>query len=306
MRPTYITGFDDSAAANAALRFTRRLAHDAGAKVLAAYVYPDVRAVPSPYGPETLVADNADLTAAARDAAQHVVAHLPDDVAGFTIAGASVPHELDRLARQEHAALLAVGASHRGAIGRLLPGSIGERVVHGSPCPVLVVPDGCAGAAVRSVAVAYDGHEQSRRALRAAATLAERLGASLVLIGVSHHTEHVAHVPDHEHDRIVTKPMRTVLERAASRLLPQGFDVSISLPIGDAGPAIAGACADGIDLLVAGSRGYGAMRSALVGSVSRYLVDHASCPVLVVPRHTVLELVADQARGVKGVVETAS
>src|SRR4051794_21153859 len=166
MPPTYIAGYDDSAAAAAALSFTRRLARGAGAGVVVAYVYPDVRPVPSPYGPVSLIADNADLTSVARDAAQELIGHLPDDVEGVAIAGASVPHELDRLAREEHAALLAVGASHRGAVGRLLPGSIGERVVHRAPCPVLVVPDRCAGARVRSIAVAYDGDEQSRRALR--------------------------------------------------------------------------------------------------------------------------------------------
>lgn len=44
------------------------------------------------------------------------------------------------------------------------------------------------------------------------------------------------------------------------------------------------AAADDIDLLVAGSRGYGPVRGVLPGAVSRYLVDNAPCPVLVVPR----------------------
>ncbi len=298
MHPEYITGFDDSAAAGAALAFTRRLARTTGASVVAAYVYPDMRAVPSPYGPEDLIAHNADLSATARLAAQSVVAHLPDDVQTLLIAAASVPHELDRLARGEHAALLAVGASHRGAIGRLLPGSIGERVVHGSPCPVLVVPEGHGDRSVRCIAVAYDGGEQSRRALRAAATLAERLGAALVLIGVTDAGQadvHLASELDQDVGRGLTRRMRETLEHAAAQLLRRGFETSIRLPIAKPGPGIAGACADGIDLLVTGSRGHGAIRSALAHSVSRHLVDHAPCPVLVVPRHTTLALVAGDA-----------
>jgi nucleotide-binding universal stress UspA family protein len=39
-----------------------------------------------------------------------------------------------------------------------------------------------------------------------------------------------------------------------------------------------------LDLLVAGSRGYGPVRSVLVGSVSRALVRDASCPIVVAPR----------------------
>jgi nucleotide-binding universal stress UspA family protein len=288
MRPEYITGFHDTAAATAALSFTRRLADATGATVVAAYVYPDVRPVPSPYGPEELITRNADLTAVARAAAEAVVATVPDDVEALLVAGASVPHELDRLARGEHAALLAVGASHRGAIGRLLPGSIAERVVHGSPCPVLVVPEGDGERTVGSIAVAYDGGQQSRRALRAATMLAERLDAALVLIGVTE--------PDHDVGDVLTARMRTTLEQAATQVRQErGLRASIRLPIAKPGPGIAGACADDIDLLVAGTRAHRPIRSALEHSVARYLVDHAPCPVLVVPRHATIALVGDAA-----------
>jgi nucleotide-binding universal stress UspA family protein len=36
-------------------------------------------------------------------------------------------------------------------------------------------------------------------------------------------------------------------------------------------------------LLVVGSRAIGPIRAALLGSVSRYCANHASCPVVVVP-----------------------
>ena len=39
-----------------------------------------------------------------------------------------------------------------------------------------------------------------------------------------------------------------------------------------------------VGLLVCGSRGYGPLRSVLLGGVSRRLVDGAQCPVLVLPR----------------------
>jgi nucleotide-binding universal stress UspA family protein len=41
-----------------------------------------------------------------------------------------------------------------------------------------------------------------------------------------------------------------------------------------------------VDVLVVGSRGRGALKRALLGSVSSYVVHHAKCPVLVVPSET--------------------
>ena len=37
-------------------------------------------------------------------------------------------------------------------------------------------------------------------------------------------------------------------------------------------------------LVVVGSRGHGELVGTLIGSVSRHVVTHASCPVVVVPR----------------------
>ncbi|MBI5311445.1 MAG: universal stress protein, partial [Actinobacteria bacterium] len=57
-----------------------------------------------------------------------------------------------------------------------------------------------------------------------------------------------------------------------------------SVESGSPAEVLAGAGADGVDMIVAGSRGYGPVKVVLLGSVSAKLVRSARCPVMVVPR----------------------
>ena len=73
----------------------------------------------------------------------------------------------------------------------------------------------------------------------------------------------------------------TALERTVSGL--GGAAVETYVDGGDPGLVLSErAEALGADVLVVGSRGRGALRRALLGSVSTYLVNNAPCPVLVV------------------------
>jgi len=61
-----------------------------------------------------------------------------------------------------------------------------------------------------------------------------------------------------------------------------GPTVETIVAAGHAGPALIEA-AQGADLIVVGSRGYGGLRGILLGSVSTYVIHHAQCPVAVIP-----------------------
>ena len=77
--------------------------------------------------------------------------------------------------------------------------------------------------------------------------------------------------------------LSAVLERRAAVLRDRRLAVETSLETGHAGAMIA-ELADKwfADLIVVGNRGRGPAATALFGSVSMYLVDHAPCPVMVV------------------------
>jgi nucleotide-binding universal stress UspA family protein len=71
------------------------------------------------------------------------------------------------------------------------------------------------------------------------------------------------------------------LERTASAL--RGAAVETYVGEGDPGPVLCERAETlGADIMVVGSRGRGAIRRVLLGSVSTYLVHNAPCPVLVV------------------------
>ena len=65
--------------------------------------------------------------------------------------------------------------------------------------------------------------------------------------------------------------------------LPGGDAVESVFVVGDPVKELASR-SEAADLVVMGSRGYGPLRSVLLGSVSGRLVGEAACPVIVIPR----------------------
>jgi nucleotide-binding universal stress UspA family protein len=73
--------------------------------------------------------------------------------------------------------------------------------------------------------------------------------------------------------------LRTTVEAVAGEAADRIDRVVVESP---AGPGII-ANAHDAELIVVGRRGLGAVRSLVLGSVSSYVVQHSTCPVLVVP-----------------------
>jgi nucleotide-binding universal stress UspA family protein len=279
--PTYVSGFDGTEASRAAVRFAARLGSLLDAKVIAAHVFSPLR-VGHIYA---VMVSSLDEDEKRAEAERLLDALDEEGVDRRLISSSSPAHGLNSLAEEEGAALLAVGTTHHGALGRLVPGGEAERLLQGSPCPVAVVPAGVSLGDVQTVAVAYDGDDESRAALETAESLARRLGARLLL---------VAAVDPAPYGRVPaeSKPqVEATAREQAQRVLTQAVEgVGGDLPVesrvalGPASQALVQASADDVDVLVMGSRAYGPVRSVLLGSVSRRVVADASCPVIVVPR----------------------
>jgi nucleotide-binding universal stress UspA family protein len=82
--------------------------------------------------------------------------------------------------------------------------------------------------------------------------------------------------------KLVEEEAHAALARTAEELTTAGT-VEQLMEVGSAGPELCRLAAHrGADIIVVGSRGRGAIRRALLGSVSAHVVNNAPCPVIVV------------------------
>jgi nucleotide-binding universal stress UspA family protein len=229
-------------------------------------------------------AETADLF----DEAREQLADVDPDLRG--LASASAAHTLHDLAESESALALVLGSTHRGPVGRVLPGSTAERLLHGAPCGVAVAARGLAArgrARLLHMAVAFDGSGEAAVALRVGVGLAQRCNASLAVYTVTEPpgfgaATTPAGAPTAEQQSYRERQARETLDAGLSRV-PPDLPVTGQLLHGDPESALIDVSADH-DLLVVGSRGHGPLRRTLLGSTTRRLFNGAHCSVLALPR----------------------
>jgi nucleotide-binding universal stress UspA family protein len=207
------------------------------------------------------------------------------DAAFHRIAASSPALGLDLAAEEADAAVIVVGSTRRGRIGRVLPGPTAMQILVDAPCPIAIAPVGYARRAARParIGVGFDGSEESVCAVELASRLAGNAGARLEVIGVlagPARRSAFSRRGDAERFRPERWEARQRLERIAAAV---GGDVRARLLEG-APPRSLIAATEALDLILVGSHGRGALGRALVGSVSARLLREAACPVLVVPR----------------------
>ena len=296
----YDPQFEDAGPA----RFAVAAARFTGAPVVIA----SVCAVP--IGGHYPVPPEPDLRPEAEAALRELKSDLDTDgvvVEYRTVRGTSAPSALHEVAERERAALIVVGSTNRGTLGRVLPGSTAERLMHGAPCPIAVVPQGWSrGAGVRTIGVAYVDTDEGHSALRAAHGLARRAGATLRVltiarIGAGAHAETASPGPGRPgkpYDAVEGEHRAKTEAAAREAVIRLAGDVPVEVDAFLEDPAeVLIRVSEHLDLLVCGSRGYGPLRAVLLGGVTRRVSAAARCPVLVLPRG--VELALDDKAGAR-------
>jgi nucleotide-binding universal stress UspA family protein len=200
---------------------------------------------------------------------------------------------LHEFAEDADARFLVIGSSSRGPLGRVLPGAVTDRLLHGAPCPVAVAPVGFtfADATVEPelIGVAFTDTPDGHAALAMARGLAGRARARVRVMTVAPPLDLL--VTGSLTDSLLEDVRRARHEAAAAvvrlgtEALPDDRFADGQILSGRPADALA-AASDDLALLVCGSRGYGPLHTLLLGGTSHALVRKAPCPVLVVPPGT--------------------
>jgi nucleotide-binding universal stress UspA family protein len=275
-----VVGIDGAAGGRDALSLARTLAAgNADIVLLSTLPYPGTASLASVAFAEPLRAD---------------VQAMLDEAAGEDrrcrtrlVEGWSAGRALHEAAVEVNAELIVIGSAHRGAVGRVLLGDVSRATLHNAPCPVAVAPGGLREGApdrLARIGVGVKGSAESDAALAVAARLAAEAGATVHLLTAV--PTPTAVMPAYascydwaEIDAANREAAQQAIAAAAARL-----DVPVRTEIADGGAGAALEELSGrVDLLVAGSRGWGAAHRVVLGSTTDRLTHHARCPVLVVP-----------------------
>jgi nucleotide-binding universal stress UspA family protein len=207
-------------------------------------------------------------------------------------------------AREMAAELVVLGSTHRGPLGRIVPGTTMEHLLGEAQVAVAVAPPRFAERAdrkgeadwqpldgdgedtgMRVIGVGFDGSPGARGALEHATELARRNGAALRVYTVVRKAVPIA--PDAPMTPSPTAPTELEARRAelheAVASLPPEVRAQPVLLRGFTVPELVKAASLGVDLLVLGTHVRGHVGRLLHKNVAGEVVLEAACPVVICP-----------------------
>src|SRR5215217_6063475 len=196
------------------------------------------------------------------------------------------------VADADAADLIVMSTQGAGGGGRLLFGSVADRVARHAPTPTLLLRGGhhpVDTQPVQRIVVALDGSPAAERALPLATLLATRLQVPIHFVTVD---DQVSPRTDQGHGRDAGdqsashgEKSEAYLEATAASLLALEIVTSTEVRSGPAAIEVMAALGTG-DLLVVTTHGQGAARRWQIGNVAEKLVRQAAAPVALVRADT--------------------
>jgi nucleotide-binding universal stress UspA family protein len=187
---------------------------------------------------------------------------------------------ISQYANEHDSDLIIMGTHGRRGVSRVLLGSVTESVVRRSARPVLTIPAGAQAPknSYDDVLVATDGSPDAEQAVESAIDLASAFDA----------TVHGLYVVDATFTRnqmiedILEAEGKKALDELEAMVVAAGLDSKTTIIGGEPHEAIVDYASDhGLDVIVLGSHGKGAIERTFLGSVSERTIRTADRPVLV-------------------------
>ena len=230
----------------------------------------------------------------AHAASQRALSYFPSWEVRTEVRLGAPAWELIRKADDWRADLLVVGSQGRSALGRLLLGSVSQKVVTEARCSVRVarasirVPE----APVR-VIIGVDGSVYSDAAVDEMVRRSWPEGGVVKVVSVVRlpftPTEETRSLPDSYYSQLEkaeTGKAQTAITGAVARLKQSGItqpEIESEIILGDAREVILDEAARSeADLIVLGSRGLGGFKRFLLGSVAQGVAAYAPCSVEII------------------------
>jgi nucleotide-binding universal stress UspA family protein len=280
-----LVAIDDRPSASDALTLGRWFARAQGDDLLLAWVHPHQR-LPSLLGTGRVVEQVRKSVNALASAVKNA---LPPELRPELrlLSGRSPAEALQAIADEEPISMIVVGASDRTGIGRITPGRTALSLLSESAVPIAIAPRDYQSqpGTAPLIGVGFDGQDEAYEALEWAAAFARLVGGRLRLIAV-HQPLAFASVgrgtlATSSVNQVLRRELRIEAEKALEGL--DGLSAEVAFRDGDPA-AVLEAESDALDFLVLGSRGYGPLRSVLLGTVSEATLDGSNSPVVIVPR----------------------
>ena len=298
---TIVVGYAPDGRGRAVLHLAGMLARSDREELLLCAIVPELW----PPGPARVDAEyQADVEREAAAVLERARARIGDDV---TVSLAvrrsrSVPAGLLEAAERDEATMIVAGSATAGGPGSVALGSTTSRLLHSSPIPVALAPQGFRAARdahVTRVTAAYGGGDDEL--VVAAAGVAARVGAVLRLASFAVHPRRPYTVAVGRAEDTAVKEWRDEIEAAQRAALERLRDLA-AVPRDC--EAVVGRgenweeALDDVewevgDVLVVGSSSTGPIARVFLGSRASKIVRHAPVPVVLVPRGVVAELAGE-------------
>jgi nucleotide-binding universal stress UspA family protein len=285
-RGRWIVGLDGSACSRTALAWAVVHAPNRATslELVTAWQPPTISVYPMS-SPALTTFDDTELREAASDEIAGIAEQCGTelDVPVESYVGRGGPAEV-LLAASARVGLLVLGSRGKGGFARLLLGSTCTQCATHATVPTVVVPADVEPVATRRILVGFDGSPNALAAVHWAIAFAAP-GSTVVVAWVWDATPLAVGAdafffPDAsdlaaERFNHLVGPLEVEAERA-------GVTLEREFIRGTPRAALSSE-SDDVDLVVVGARGHGAVGSALLGSVSTWILHHVHRPIVVVP-----------------------